>query len=151
MKGKNNMDKEWQDYSSNFAMKVEDDFVEGLKGMEDLLTNGGVFLREAYENAFEFTAVVIQPENKPVVSHGTVDLNDYRDNEAFIEYAESEGMTIDELIETGTNAASWILEQDIGIIAENEMPEADVYEFLMETGIFDSFKTEKEETKGIGD
>lgn len=120
----------------NFDMKIADEFVDNLKGIEDILINGGVFIRKAErENTFEFTAIVIHEDNTPVISYGLINLDDCKDDIAFINYAKEEGMTIDELIDTGTFAASFILESNFEIIHVNEEYARDAEQFLNETGI----------------
>ena len=133
----------WIDYSANYDMKIDDEYIEGLTGKENLLANGGVFFRETErKNEFEYAAVIIEDNNTPFPCHGYINLDEYRDDEDFIQYAEEEKMTVDELINTGAFAASWILENNTDEFVFTADRDKDAGQFIDEMGLLKD--TEKE-------
>jgi len=140
----------WKDFSMNFNMKLNDEFVEGLKGKTDLLTNGGVFFRETErKHEQEFLAIVIHGNNTPAISHGYIQLDDYKNDKELIAYAEEENMTPEELIEKGAFCASWILENNCEIIFLNEDTTKNVENFLDEVGVTAMVEPKKNISKGM--
>lgn len=126
----------WIDYSANYDMKIDDEYIEGLTGKENLLANGGVFFRETErKNEFEYAAVIIEDNNTPFPCHGYINLDEYRDDEDFIQYAEEEKMTVDELINTGAFAASWVLENNTDEFVFTADRDKDAGQFIDEMGL----------------
>lgn len=126
----------WINYSANYDMKIDDEYIEGLTGKENILANGGVFFRATErKNEFEYAAVIIEDNNTPFPCHGYINLDDYRDDKEFIQYAEEENMTVDELIHTGAFAASWILENNADEFVFTANRDKDAGQFIDEMGL----------------
>lgn len=132
-------ERKWIDYSANYDMKIDGEYIEGLTGKENLLANGGVFFRETEpKNEFEYVAIIIEDNNTPFPCHGYINLDEYRDNEDFVQYAKEENMTVDELINTGTFAASWVLENNTDEFVFTADRDKDAGQFIDEMGLLEN-------------
>lgn len=148
----------WENWSSNYKLndiagwdkEVSDKLKTNVEKHFDkddklytLFTEGGVYLRpvgdsealKVYENCYEYVAIHIDGEGDIRFTHGTVDLEDYLNNKEFIEYAEEENMTPEQLMGTGTFAASWVLENNEEYIWGDVMAINDIADKLDSLGV----------------